>query len=1341
MDQAGFVYQCGSFEGPLYGLTNAGNSDAYLAKFHPNGAFLWAFSISGTANQESWAVETDAAGNVYIGGKFESTVDFKGRGIVPQLKTSNGKGDLFIAKYDSSGVFQWVQTPNVGSALEEDQITALAIQGNRLFASGFFEDNVSLGASTLNQTGARDGCILALDLSGNMIWTRGVTGVSGNEEALGITADQNSVYVHGSFSSGNVKFQTGPPGGITGTTQTDIFVCSFGQSGAYRWAIKINSNKNNKPGGIRVDSTGIYLSGAVDCGNTGLFLPGFPTQTGSNGQDIFWAKLRRSNGNVRWIKRISDNNTALSEAHALASGPFGRLFVGGHFNSTTNFETPASVSQGGEDLFLAQIDTSTGGILWLKTHGSNGNDRLWDLVVGSQGSIYAAGTNWQAMNFDAIAIPDAGEEDPWVGSIEFTVDAIPDHLCVLENQADTFNLLLNDAWLQNDTLNVNLLSVANGAGTFFDDTTFVYQPAVGFTGRDSLKYSICNQYGDCDTVISFVEVLPIAQAGNDTVLCNVGPYTLNGNNPVTGSGLWTTLPGPAIASPTQPSTTVSGLNPGYNQLIWTLTSNFGGCTSADTLVIQSSPVFTAGLSGDATICQGDSTPLELQITGLQTGPYAYQYTDGFQTWQDSGQTSLTLQWLVAPSVTTQYSLLQVTDTLGCAAGTLSGMPTISVLNYPVQSLGNDTSFCTGDSLTLDAGNPGDIYLWSTGATSQSLNIHTPGTYTVEVIHGGLCLTSDTIIALLQNPPVVSLGQDTSICTGDTLQLDAGNSGANYFWSDGSTGMGLAATVPGWIWVEVSLGCLSRDSLFLTLLALPQVNLGADTLLCPGDSLALDASGTGVAWWWSTGSNAAQIQLQQAGTVWVEVTDSNGCQGRDTLSLQYFPFTPPTLGPDTALCAQDSFVLNANAPAGYQTIWSNGSTAGTLFAFPNQQYALTFLDTSSGCKGGDSISISLLPAAPLDLGPDTAYCAGDSVLLDAGPGASSYLWSDGSTTQTLWVNAPGTIWAMIVDGCPSARDSVVITENVLPLVDLGPDTLLCYGANVVLQAGSGNSFLWSDGGTQAQAVVYQAGIWWVTVTDANLCQGTDTVLVEVAPGPGSFAGLDSLYCRLDPPVTLNGLPANGHFSGPGVIGNQFFPNLAPLNLPVAVTWIWNDSTQCIDSLQSVTLIQDTVSAQAGPDQDVYASSQVFMQAVDPAPAPGVWTLLSGSGIAADPGLYNSQVTGLGPGANIFLWTVGVGNCITTDEVVLQLPQWNLETGISPNGDGLNETLNFPGLETMGDNTLLIFNRWGQLVYRRQNYQNDWAGTNLEGRTLTDDTYYFTLTLSNIPELKGYVVVRR
>ena len=159
------------------------------------------------------------------------------------------------------------------------------------------------------------------------------------------------------------------------------------------------------------------------------------------------------------------------------------------------------------------------------------------------------------------------------------------------------------------------------------------------------------------------------------------------------------------------------------------------------------------------------------------------------------------------------------------------------------------------------------------------------------------------------------------------------------------------------------------------------------------------------------------------------------------------------------------------------------------------FEINVLETSPyGCSGELVTAIvKINPAPAANFNESASFCMGESINLDAGR-ASNYNWSTGSTERTVTVDSPGWVWVDMVseNGC-RARDSILITENSLPVVDLGSDTSICIDERIRLNAGNYLSYKWSTGENSSTIFVTEgAKEIWVEVTDINGCSNTDTV---------------------------------------------------------------------------------------------------------------------------------------------------------------------------------------------------------------------------------------------------------
>lgn len=280
-----------------------------------------------------------------------------------------------------------------------------------------------------------------------------------------------------------------------------------------------------------------------------------------------------------------------------------------------------------------------------------------------------------------------------------------------------------------------------------------------------------------------------------------------------------------------------------------------------------------------------------------------------------------------PLVTSQnqfYSLdtISFQTTLVCtlpfSVGNIFGAATTyeTTLNL---NLGPDTTLCAPISMQLNALNAGATYLWNNGSTGQTLTITGPGTYWVEVTNAN-CVSSDTITIGLSAPVLVSLGNDTTLCLGASLVLNAQNAGATYVWQDNSSNQTFTVTQPGWYYVTVNASnCSGSDSIFVNY-DNTQLNLGPDLAIC--EPVTISGGNSNGSYLWSDNSTASSLYVDLFGTYWVELTSGN-CVYSDTIEITQGSISTG-LPITSILCSGSNLVLNANNP-GASYLWNDGST--------------------------------------------------------------------------------------------------------------------------------------------------------------------------------------------------------------------------------------------------------------------------------------------------------------------------------------------------------------------------------------------------------------------------------
>jgi hypothetical protein len=153
-----------------------------------------------------------------------------------------------------------------------------------------------------------------------------------------------------------------------------------------------------------------------------------------------------------------------------------------------------------------------------------------------------------------------------------------------------------------------------------------------------------------------------------------------------------------------------------------------------------------------------------------------------------------------------------------SACTKSDEITINQGVTPVVNLGADRSICAGKTVNLNAGNQGAFFIWSTGVTTQAINVSTAGTFVVTVTNTDGCTSSDNVIVTVNALPVVNLGADTTVCTSQLpFTLNAGGNFSSYFWSTGDPTQSTQVSATGTYIVTVvdSNGCEDQDDISVT----------------------------------------------------------------------------------------------------------------------------------------------------------------------------------------------------------------------------------------------------------------------------------------------------------------------------------------------------------------------------------------------------------------------------------------------------------------------------------------------------------------------------------------------
>ena len=574
-------------------------------------------------------------------------------------------------------------------------------------------------------------------------------------------------------------------------------------------------------------------------------------------------------------------------------------------------------------------------------------------------------------------------------------------------------------------------------------------------------------------------------------------------------------------------------------------TNTSGCSStgSDSVAINVVPVVNLG--GTVVQCGGTVT-LDAGNIGS-----TYHWSDG------SSNETLTV------SNTNIYGVT-VTNSFGCTA---TDNASVNIRPVPAVNLGAPIVQC-GGTVTLDAGNAGSFYHWSDGSSIETLTVSSNGNYSVTVTNPYGCTATSGDSVTIHPIPLANLNNRVSQC-GGTVMLDAGNAGATYHWSDGSSNETLTISTTGnySVTVTTAFGCSVADTSTVAIDSIPTVSLGSPVTQCGGE-ITLDAGNAGSTYRWSNGSSNQTLIISATGNYAVTLTNSFGCSTTGSDSVTINPLPVINFNGSTTQCAGSVTLDAANPGAIYH--WSDSSSGQTLIVSSSGYYTVTVVN-SFGCSVIDADSVSINPYPVVSLGGPDTQCGG-SITLNAGNPGATYRWSSGESTQTITKSTGGTYWVVVTSSGCTTSDTALVTINPLPTINLGVNVTNCQGSVTLDGFNPSSVYHWSTGDTTNSISVDTTGYYGLTVTTALGC--TDSGSVHVREVFGSVTlnlGVDTI-CNDIPQFTLTGgFPAGGTFSGIGIVSNVFDPaSVRPGTYDVTYS-VYDSASQCqVSAYDTVTI---------------------------------------------------------------------------------------------------------------------------------------------------------------------------
>ncbi len=387
--------------------------------------------------------------------------------------------------------------------------------------------------------------------------------------------------------------------------------------------------------------------------------------------------------------------------------------------------------------------------------------------------------------------------------------------------------------------------------------------------------------------------------------------------------------------------------------------------------------------------------------------------------------------------------------------------------------------------------------------------------------------------------------DSSLCTGnevcgmstswtnDTLELCAtslniqvfGECIDSIFWYKNDVFISrdnelLNATVSGMYRFKAHKGfCSLEDSVYLDF-TIPSVVHMFKQNFCLADTTIFEALGTIGNYDWDFGdfvsgalNTTSGMEVKHffaaPGTYNVKLIPQTGCSSADTIYETIIISPVPTYDlRDTTLCDGDSVILDATTPNALYK-WHNSSFDSVQVAKTSGKYWVNV--HVDGCLKSDTAIISFVSAPVRVLPKDTVGCIGDSVLLDAQNVGSSFLWSNSSTSSSLFAKTSGQYSVIITAGNCEVKDTANVSFLTAPSVDLGKDSILCLGDTLLLEAkNAGANYTWQNTTNDSIFKVISNGLYWVEANIAG-CLDRDSVNVTFSARPEGILPTDSSGC--------------------------------------------------------------------------------------------------------------------------------------------------------------------------------------------------------------------------------------
>lgn len=1319
-----------------------GLTDVFVSKISSSGAAEWTLSFGGGQSDRGLGIAVDESGNVLVCGFYTGFIDF-GNGI---SLNSNGSQDAFLVKLDQNGTPIWARTG--GSSGGSDRANAVAADGEgNVLITGQFSGEAFFGGFTLNASdGTNDVFILKYDSEGNELWAKQGTGESLDRGLSITTDDSDNVYTTGQFS-GDISFDNT----YLNSIQNAIFLIKYFPDGTEDWFVWGGGSEESIAYDLVSDGSDIFLTG--DFGSQLTFL-GTPTPITLNSDysnSVFLVSFA-GDGTYNWGASAGSNSVLSSRGLDIDSGT---LAIAGFFECrmddfSEEYGEAAFNSLGFRDCFTATYSNS-GQFQWARNFGGRDDDQCKAVSILNDGYLTLAGTNGTR----GLIFPVTNAE----------VDGLSD---LIENQ----NMSITHCGDQNYG-KFRSLSGSGGPDGFLVKAIDPARSPLDFYERAN---------GECDTSIPEAcihgNILGGAPVPCPESIIACAPYSITATGFLLDS---ISFESNFAWSPSGSDTAISLVSEAGLQVV--TISSTDGCFSvtdelpADVYDSPSTPLVSdsQGVNDQAespnpiALCPGESVDIWVEVpmdytvqwTGGQFGTTPFvaseitvteagsYFITVFTPEGCSGFNVVTVDYFELPEdLPPLISLPTANDSVLVCQGSdfnVELLDSISQTLYPVEDYFVVWSTSEGGIQGIE--NTASVFPEESGWLVVSVflqSVDNPCTDTVLTQ-----FASDSIfVELVPLPPAsIEITGPPFFCPGDTIVLDLDYEGELSFidFEPLSVFEDSIYVFGGGVYEIVStafndFGCVNSDADTLVLQEVETpvlLTFPEEAVICPGDSVQIVVLSPGeIIWQGPSGvfSADSSVYVQEAGLYFVEVQFYVGCElVSNTVEVSEFA-TPFLDGSNAVLCPGGEVEISIISTGLDAIQWQPPLSGSDTVQVVDQPGTYSVLVTGCNVTTELSIEVNLTEyVVEIEISDPQATCEGDSILVLATAGLESYQWSPEGSGQEEWFSEPGEVSVIALDEYGCLLSSNILEINFEPIPPLPEFTFdpPCEGDTLFVSVGTGLTvnFVDSPGGN-----ITSVSNYLIIPSFTN-----DTTLYAFLSSEFCVGPLDSIEVS---PIQNPMTPMTGS-NAPVCTGENLF--LEVINAEEGVSYFWilpnGDEVQGVTADYAINNLSQegsyfTYGIREGCVGDttflpvsLFETRQVelppdtalcfrddFTVSTDTVYASYIWSDNSTDSvlIPTESGEFFVTVTDFNGCESFDLMEVDFADCSV-----------DFPNVFTPNGDGLNDGW-FVTLDRPLFFDVVIYNRWGRIVYESNDYLSLWDGFHYKsGKPCSEGTYFFIL----------------